>query len=83
MFSIPYNSRIKSWRNREHSGRIKGTKPFINKYNWQGIHFQSEKDDRKKTEKNNVTIAVNVLYIIKEKNIYPAYISKHNSDHEK
>ena len=29
------------------------------------------------SEKNNQTIAVNILYI-KEKNIYPAYISKHN-----
>ena len=69
MFSIRYNSRIKSWRNREHSERITRTKPFINKYNWEGIHFLSEKDDRKKIEKNNVTIAVNVLYIIKEKNV--------------
>ena len=32
----------------------------------------------KKIEKNNVTIALNVLYVKKEK-IYPAYVSKHNS----
>ena len=32
--------------------------------------------------RNNVTIALNVLYPKKEK-IYPAYVSKHNSDHEK
>ena len=31
---------------------------------------------------NNVAIAVNVLYAKKEK-IYPAYISKHNSNREK
>ena len=48
-------------------------KPFINKYKWEGIHYSSEKDDRKKFEKNNVTIALNVLYAKKEK-IYPAYI---------
>ena len=36
----------------------------------------------KKIEKNNVTIALNVLYAKKEK-IYHAYISKHNSNHEK
>ena len=35
-----------------------------------------------KTEKNNVTIAVNVWYAEKEK-IYPADVSKNNSNHEK
>ena len=33
-------------------------------------------------EKNNLTIALNVLYAKKEK-IYPAYVSKHNSNREK
>ena len=37
-------------------------KPFINKCNWKGINFPSEKDDWKKFEKNNVTIALNVFY---------------------
>ena len=36
----------------------------------------------KKIEKNNVTIGLNVLYAKKEK-IYPAYVSKHNSNREK
>ena len=57
-------------------------KPFINRYNWEGINFPSEKDDWKKFEKNNVTIALNVLYAKKEK-IYPACVSKHNSNCEK
>ena len=35
-----------------------------------------------KNEKNNVKIALNVLYVKKEK-IYPAYVWKHNSDCEK
>ena len=35
----------------------------------------------KKNQKNNVTIAPNVLYSKKEK-VYP-YVSKYNSDHEK
>ena len=35
-----------------------------------------------KNEKNNVTIALNVLYAKKEK-IYPAYVSKHKSNCEK
>ena len=62
--------------------RIAKIKPFINKYNWQGIYFPSKKDDWKKFEKNNVTIALNVLYAKKEK-IYPTYVSKHNSNREK
>ena len=44
-------------------------KPFINKYNWEEINFTSGKDDWKKCEKNNLTIALNVLYAKKEKNI--------------
>ena len=62
--------------------RITKIKPFVNKYNWEGITFPSEKDDWKKFEKNNVTIALNVLYAKKEK-IYPAYVPKHNSNREK
>ena len=33
----------------------------------------------KKLRKFNVTIALYVLYAKKEKNIYPAYVSKHSS----
>ena len=38
------------------------------------INFPSGKDDSKKNEKNNVKIALNVLYAKKEK-ICPAYVS--------
>ena len=58
------------------------TKAFINKYNWKGIDFPPEKDNMKKFEKINVTIALNVLHTKKEK-IYPAYVPKHNSNREK
>ena len=45
-------------------------KPFINKYNWERIKYPSEKDDWEKFEKNNVKIALNVLYAKKiKKNI--------------
>ena len=44
------------------SQRITKIKPFMNKYNRKGIRFSSEKDDWKKFEKNNVTIAFNVFY---------------------
>ena len=62
--------------------RITKIKPFINKYNWEGISFPLEKDDWKKFEKNNVAIALNVLYAKKDK-IYPPYVSQHNSNREK
>ena len=66
----------------KYSERITKIKPFINKYNWKGINFPSEKNDWKKLEKNNLTISLNVLYAKKEK-IYPAYVLKHNSNREK
>ena len=55
---------------------------FLNNYNWEEIDFPSEKDDWKKIEKNNVRIAFNVLHSKKVK-IYPAYVSKYNSNREK
>ena len=42
-------------------------KPFIDKYNWEGIDYPSEKDYWKKFEKNNLTITLNVLYTKAEK----------------
>ena len=57
-------------------------KPIINNCNWERINYPSEKDNWKKIEKNNVTIALNVLYAKKEK-IYPTYVSKHNSNRAK
>ena len=49
--------------------RITKNKPSINKYNWEGINYTSEKYNWEKFQKNNVTIAFNVLYAKKEKNI--------------
>ena len=54
-------------------------KPFIDKYNLAGINYLPEKDDWKKFQKNNLTIALNVLYTIKEK-IYLTYVSKHTKN---
>ena len=62
--------------------RISKIKPFINKYNWKGTNYSSKIDDWKTFEKNNPTTALNILHI-KEKEILPAYISKHNSTREK
>ena len=65
-----------------HPGRVWNIKPFTNKYKWKGINYPSNIDDWKKFEKNNPTIALNILYI-KEKEICPAYITKINSNCEK
>ena len=51
----------------KHPDRISKTKRFINKYNWEGINYPSKKDDWKMFEKNNLTIALNVLRAKKEK----------------
>ena len=60
---------------KKHSQIITKIKPFINKYNWEGTNVLSEKDYWKNLQKNNVTIALNVLHAKKAK-IYPAYVSK-------
>ena len=43
--------------------RISNIKPFINQYNWEGIDFPDGIKDWKKFERNNKTIALNILYI--------------------
>ena len=48
-------------------------KPSLDRCNWKGINYPSEKDDWKKFEKNSLTIAINVLHAKKVK-IYPAYV---------
>ena len=64
-----------SWKNTK-------IKAFIDKYNWEEIIYLSEKDDWKKFEKNNLTIADNVLNVQMEK-LSLVYISKHNWNYEK
>ena len=54
----------------------------MNKYNWKGIIYLSNTDDWRTFEKNNLTMALNILYI-KEKEICPAYISIINLNGEK
>ena len=79
MFIICCISRIKLWRYRKGRQRITKIKPFINKYNWEVINYSPEKDDWKKFEKINVTIALDVSYTNKDK-IYPAYVSNSNGE---
>ena len=65
-----------------HTERVSNIKPFINKHNGKGIDYSAKVDVWKTFEKNNPTIALNILYI-KEKEICPACISKINSNCEK
>ena len=58
--------------------RITKIKTFVDKYNWEWINYTSEKDDWKKLEKYNLTTPL----MLKKKKIYPAYVSRHNSDRD-
>ena len=68
-----------------HPERISNIKPFINQYNWEGIDFPAGIKDWKKFERNNKTIALNILFIPplplpppNTKTINLAYKSKYN-----
>ena len=60
-----------------HPERVSNIKPLMNKYNQEGINYPSKTDDWKTFEKNNPTLALNILDV-KEKEKLPAGISKHN-----
>ena len=62
--------------------RITKIKLFINKYSWEGINFPSEKDDWKKFGKKMQRLLL-MFCMLKKTKIYPAYVSKHNSNYEK
>ena len=55
-------------------------KEFINNYNWKDIEYPSHSKDRRKSECNNNTIALNILCVPHNtEQIKQAYISKHNN----
>ena len=62
-----------------HRERISNIKPFIDQFNWEGIEFPAGIKDWKSFERNNKTIALNILYIPPNtKTINFAYKSKYN-----
>ena len=64
--------------------RISKLKPYINKYNWEGIEFPAGPKEWGKFERNNKTIALNVLYIPHNtKTISVAYRSEYNNKRKK
>ena len=65
-----------------HPEGVSNIKLFISKYKLKVINYPSKLDDWKTFEKDIQPTVVNILYI-KEKEIYPAYNSKINSNCEK
>ena len=64
--------------------RISTLKPYINKYNWEGINFPAGSKEWQKFEQNNDTIALNILYAEKNtKKINIVYKSKYNNKRKK
>ena len=67
----------------KHLQRVSKIKLFINQYNWSDIDFPSTSKDWKKTELNNESIALNILYVPhKTRKIHLPYKSKYNLTHE-
>ena len=59
-------------------------KPYINKYNWEGIKFPARSEEWKTFERNNKTIALNIWFIRHNaKTVRVAYRSEHNSKRKK
>ena len=64
--------------------RISKLKSYINKYNWEGIKFPAGPKEWKKLERNNKTIALNILFVkYNTKTIRVAYRSEHNTKRKK
>ena len=67
-----------------HPEIISKLKPYINKYNWEGIGFLAGPKDWVEFEKNNKKIALNILYIPHNtKTISVAYRSEYNRKRKK
>ena len=64
--------------------RISKLKPYINRYNWEGIEFPAGPKDWKKFERNNKANVLNTLFIPHNaKTIRVAYRSEYNSNRKK
>ena len=64
--------------------RISKLKPYINRYNWEGIEFPAGPKDWKKFERNNKANVLNTLFIPHNtKTIKVAYRSEYNSNRKK
>ena len=67
-----------------HPERTSKLKPYINKYNWEGIQFPAGPKEWKKFERNNKIFAHNILFIQHNtKTIRVAYRSEYNNNRKK
>ena len=83
MLSIWFNCCMELSQHQSNPERISKVKPFIAKYNWEGIEFPSYKKDCKSFELNNKSIALNIYYVPHNtQEIRHAYKSKYNLDCE-
>ena len=75
---------IKTYPKKRDPKRTSKIKPYISKYNWEGVQFPAGPKDCEKFEQNNKTIALNILFVpcIIEK-IRVAYRSKYNHKRKK
>ena len=68
---------------KSHPERISNIKPFIDQYDWKEINVSSNKKNWNEFEKNNKTIALNILYVPHNtEEIRHAYKSKCNLNRE-
>ena len=65
LFLIQFNPHITNIIERKH--HVSNFETFMSKYNWGTINYRSKLDDWKRFQKNNPTIALNVLYTKKKK----------------
>ena len=82
-FQYSINVKLNHQNIESHPERISNTKPSIDENNWEGIDFPAGKKDWKKFERNNKTIALNILFVPHNENtIDLAYKSKYNRKRE-
>ena len=58
--TVALNHEVMKKSKRPDLQRIPKIKPFINKYNWNGIKYPLKIDDQKTFKKSNLTIALNI-----------------------
>ena len=63
--------------------RISKIEPFINNFNWDGIHFPPQQQDYERFETNNESIALKILHVPHNtENIKHFYKSRFNKTRE-
>ena len=82
-FQYSINVELNHQNIESHPERISNTKPSIDENNWEDIDFPAGIKDWKKFERNNKTIALNILFVPHNENtIDLAYKSKYNRKRE-